>query len=122
VEGLRKHWLTALSLLLAAFMLFLAVAFALDTGESANARTIGAVVFGLSGLALLAGLWLLRAGGSKAAAHTLIVVPTLWVGAGLFWMLLIPTALAFVIIFFGVFRGGLAEELRPLPLAPPAAA
>jgi hypothetical protein len=103
-------------------MLFLAVAFALDTGESTNARTIGAVAFGISGLVLLAGLWLLRAGGSKAAAHTLIVVPTLWVGAGLFWMLLIPTALAFVIIFFGVFRGGLAEELRPLPSAPPAAA
>ncbi len=117
----RKHWLTALSLLMAALMLFLAVAFALDTGESTTARTTGAVVFGISGLVLLAGLWLLRAGGSKAVAYTLIVVPTLWVGAGLFWILFIPTALAFVIIFFGVFRGGLAGELRPSPSAPPAA-
>jgi hypothetical protein len=119
VDGFwRKHWLTALSLLMAAFMLFLAVAFALDTEGSSTARTTGAVVFGISGLVLLSGLWLLRSGGSRAAAYTLIVVPTLWVGAGFFWMLLIPTALAFVIIFFGVFRGGLVRELGPSPSAP----
>ena len=124
VDGFwRKHWVTAATLLMVAFVLFLAVAIPLDTDSetTASGRTTGGVVFGLCALALLAGLWLLRDGRATPVAYTLIVVAALVPGVGFFWMLLLPTILAFVIIFFGVFRGGLVRELRPSPQAPPPA-
>ena len=102
-------------------MLFLAVAIALDSDDSTSGRPTGGVVFGVCTLALLAGLWLLREGRATPVAYTLIVVAALFPGAGFFWMFLLPTILAFVIIFFGVIRGGLVRELRPSPSAPPAA-
>ena len=60
----------------------------------------------------------LRSGGdgegrATPVAYALIIVVTLFVGVGFFWMLLIPTILAFVILFFGLFRGGLVREPRP---------
>ena len=109
----RKHWVTAAALLMVAFTLFLAVAIALDAGDTAAGRTTGGVVLGICGLALLAGVWLLREGRATPVAYALIIVVTLFVGVGFFWMLLIPTILAFVILFFGLFRGGLVRELRP---------
>jgi hypothetical protein len=118
----QKHWLTAATLLIVVFTLVLAVAFAVDVDNSSAAeRTFGGVVLGICGLALLAGMWLLREGRAMPVAYTLIVVVTLFVGVGFFWLLPIPTILAFVVIFFGVVRGGLVRELRPSPSAPPAA-
>jgi hypothetical protein len=118
----QKHWVTAATLLMVAFILFLAVAIALDVDDSSTAeRTFGGAVLGICGLALLAGMWLLREGRATPVAYTLIVVVTLFVGVGFFWLLFIPTILAVVIIFFGVVRGGLVRELRPSPSAPPAA-
>ena len=63
-------------------------------------------------------MWLLREGRSTWVAYTLIVVVTLFMGIGLFWLFFIPTVLAVVIVFFGVVRGGLVRELRPSPSAP----
>ncbi len=118
----KKHWVTSATLLMVAFVLFLAVAIPLDTGDiSAAGPTTGGIVYGVCALALLAGLWLLREGRATPVAYTLIVVGALVPGVGFFWMLLLPTILAFVIIFFGVFRGGLLRELRPSPSAPPPA-
>ena len=116
----KKHWVTSATLLMVAFVLFLAVAIPLDTGDiSAAGPTTGGIVYGVCALALLAGLWLLREGRATPVAYTLIVVGALVPGVGFFWMLLLPTILAFVIIFFGVFRGGLVRELRPSLSAPP---
>jgi hypothetical protein len=116
----QKHGTTAATLLMVAFALFLAVAIALDTDDtSAWGRTTGGVVFGLCTLALMAGLWLLRDGRATSVAYTLIVVGALVPGVAFFWMLLLPTILAFIIIFFGVVRGGLVRELRPSQ-SPPA--
>jgi hypothetical protein len=118
----QKHWVTAATLLMVAFTLAIAVAIALDVDDSSAAeRTFGGVVLGICGLALLAGMWLLREGRATRLAYALIVVVTLFVGVGFFWLLFIPTILAVVIIFFGVVRGGLVRELRPSPSAPPAA-
>jgi len=114
----QKHGLTVAALLMVAFVLFLSVAIALDTEDSISGRTTGGIVFGVCTIALVAGLWLLREGRSTAVAYTLIVVGALVPGVGFFWMFFLPTILAFVIIFFGVFRGGLVRELRPS--SPPA--
>jgi hypothetical protein len=114
MDGFRqKHWLTSATLLMVAFVLFLAVAIALDAKDSTSGRTTGGVVFGLCTLALLAGLWLLREGRAVPLSYTLIVVGALVPGVGFFWMFLLPTVLAFVVIFFGVVRGGLVRELSP---------
>lgn len=107
----RNHWLTAAALGLAAFTLVLAVGIALDTDDTASGRTTGGVVFGICTLALLVGLWLLRADRATPVAYTLIVVAALVGGVTVFW-LIIPLILAFLIIFFGVIRGGLVRELR----------
>ena len=110
----QKHGLTSATFLMVAFVLFLAVAIALDTEDtSTTGRTTGGIVFGLCTLALLAGLWLLREGRSTPVAYTLIVVGALVPGVDFFWMLLLPTILAFIIVFFGVVRGGLVLELSP---------
>jgi len=34
-------------------------------------------------------------------------------GVFFFWLLLIPTALALIVIWFGIIKGGLITELRP---------
>ncbi|NIR39588.1 MAG: hypothetical protein GWN79_19350 [Actinobacteria bacterium] len=114
-----RHRLTSATLLMAAFTLFLAVAIALDTGETREDRTAGGVVFGVCTAALLVGLWLIREGRSTLIAYPLIIIAAGFPGVGLFWMFLLPTALAFVIVYFGVVRGGLVRELRPSPAAPP---
>ena len=115
----RRHGLTTLSVVMAGFMLFIAVASAVDTADSTGNRSVGGVTFGVFGLALLLGLWLLREGRARGVAYALIVVPAALVGVGLFWMLLIPTIMAFVVILFGVVRGGLVRELRPSDGSPP---
>ncbi len=117
----KNHWLTAAALGLAAITLLLAVGIALDTEDTASGRTTGGVIFGICTLALLAGLWLLRVDRATPMAHTLIVVAALVGGVPFFW-LIIPLILAFLIIFFGVIRGGLARELRSSPRSPPVAA
>ena len=117
----QKHWLTSATLLMVAFVLFLAVAIALDTEDTASGRTTGGVIFGICTLALLAGLWLLREGRATPVAYILIVVAALVPGVTFFWMI-IPLILAFLIIFFGVIRGGLVRELRSSLRSPPVAA
>jgi hypothetical protein len=108
----QRHGLTTVALVMAGFMLFIAIASALDVDSDGN-RVVGGVTFGVLGLALLCGLWLLREGRATGVAYASIVVPAVLVGVGLFWMLFIPTIMAFVVILFGVVRGGLVRELRP---------
>jgi hypothetical protein len=93
----QKHWVTAATLLKVAFTLALAVAIALNLDDSSVAeRTFGGVVLGICGLALLAGRWLLREGRAMRLTSTLIVVVTLFVGIGFFWLRFIPTILTVV--------------------------
>lgn len=123
VGFLRKHWLTVTTLLMVAFIGFLALMLSVsDPDPGDDFRVLGVVVLGTCGLVLLGGMWLLREGRSTPVAYTLIVGVTLFVGVGFFWMFFVPTVLAVVIIFFGVVRGGLVRELRPSPAVPPAAA
>jgi hypothetical protein len=109
----KQHGNTTAALAMVAFCLFMAAAIGLETDDTTSGRTTGAVVFGLCTVALLVGLWLIREGRATPVAHALIVLAALVPGVSLFWILLIPTVLAFIIIYFGVIRGGLAREIGP---------
>ena len=59
-------------------------------------------------------LWWLRIGRfSDAVCLTLIGVGLVAFGVLFFWMLLIPTAVALIVVWFGIVKGGLVTELRP---------
>jgi hypothetical protein len=112
--GTSSGMWTPATLLMVAFMLFASVQNALDSDFSNAERTRGGVVFGIGALAVLVGMWLLREGREGRAtpvAYTLIIVPVLFPGVVFFWMLLIPTILATVIIV-GVLSGRLGRELQ----------
>ena len=113
METLRRHWLTGLSLLFAATLILSGLGGALSPSQSTGVRIAVLVVLVPLGVALLVGLWLLREGRPKPAAYILIVVPVAFAGLGFFFLLLIPTILALLVIVFGVIKGGLARELRP---------
>jgi hypothetical protein len=46
-------------------------------------------------------------------AFALIVVGMLVLGVGFFWFVLLPSILALVVLYAGVFRRGLERELTP---------
>lgn len=117
----KEHGNTTAAVLMVAFVTFIAAAIALETDDTTSGRTTGGVVFGLCAVAILVGLWLLREGRATPVANTLIVIGSLFPGVSFFWMLLLPTALAVVVIYSGVIKGGLARELRRAP-SPPLAA
>ena len=60
------------------------------------------------------GVWNLWGGRSiDTLSLSLISVGVAMFGLAWFWMLLIPSALAVVVIWFGIVKGGLVTELRP---------
>ena len=68
------------------------------------------------GVLLLAGLWWLRTGRfSETVNLSLVGVGLVVFGLYLFWALFIPTALALIILRFGIVKRGLVTELRPAP-------
>jgi MYXO-CTERM domain-containing protein len=64
VEAAKRHWLTALAVLLALFLLFMAVAIGIedDPDTSGAERAFGVIADAVLGLSLLGGLWALRRG------------------------------------------------------------
>jgi hypothetical protein len=81
-----------------------------ETDQSAGERALFIGVFGLAGIVLLGGLWLLARSSRPALAYTLIVIVSL--AAAMWWWMALPTILALVVLISGVLRGGLARELR----------
>jgi len=105
------HWLTALSVLLAGFLFALApLSWIADNDQTTGERIAFAVLFGLAGVVLLGGLWVLRRGGPVPLAYTMVVIGL--IGAGMWWWMVLPTLLALVVLVFGVICGGLVRELR----------
>jgi hypothetical protein len=114
MTGLRTKWITALVGLSAAFLVIAGVGMIVSGGEfdETEVRVYGVVSL-LGGLALIAGLWLLRLGKTASSiSYSLQVVGIIVLGAA-FWWLLIPTVIAVVLLYVGVFRHGLERELRP---------
>jgi len=114
MTSLRTHWITAVVGLSAGLLVLAGVGMIASGGEfdETEVRIYGVVSL-LGGLALTAGLWLLRSGAAASwISHSLLVVGIIVLGAG-FWWLLIPPVIALVLLYAGVFRHGLERELRP---------
>jgi hypothetical protein len=109
---LREHWITALSVLAAGFLIFVSVAGlrASDPEYVTNDRVVG-VVAGLGALALLGGLWGLRSKRLELWAANALIVPALIVVAMFFWLFLVPLIVAAVLLYAGVIKRGLPREL-----------
>ena len=112
-----NHKWTALTLLTAGFSILVGLEIAVDPDPQTNpgGRAFWALLMLVGGLAVLAGLWLIRSGvhpvvGSAAVALGVIPAGTI------FWILL-PTIAAIAIIAGGVVGGGLRRELSAAPEA-----
>ncbi len=108
----KRYWITGLAVLLGAFLLFLAVAFALENepGTSGQEAAFGVIVMGMAALFILGGLWFLRSGRLSTRVCLGAVAVGLLGGVVWFWMV-IPPIIALVVFWFGVAKGGLAREL-----------
>lgn len=115
MEAVKKYWMTGLSVLLGLFLLFLAVAIAVegDAEASAAETAFGVIVDVVLGVALLGGLWLLRQGRSSQAVALGAIAFGLIGGLIWFWMI-VPPIVALVVLWFGVIRRGLVRELAPV--------
>ncbi|MGI9648155.1 MAG: hypothetical protein ACR2OI_06515 [Acidimicrobiia bacterium] len=113
MEGIKRYWITGLAVLLGVFLLFLAVAIAIDPDEQATStaeQAFGVVVDGVLGLSLLGGLWLLRQGrGNQSVALGAVALGA--VGGIIWFWMIFPPVIALVVIWFGVIRRGLVREL-----------
>lgn len=109
---LKNHWITTLSVLAVAFLVWLSIAglTASDPDYATEDRVAGAIA-AVAALALSTGLWSLHRGRLRLA-HGLIV-PALLVVGMFFWLFLVPTVVALVVLYAGVVRRGLQRELAP---------
>ncbi len=69
-----------------------------------------------TGVLMLAGLWWLREGRfTETVCLSLIGIGLVVFGVFFFWLLFIPTALALIVLWFGIVKRGLVTELDPTP-------
>jgi hypothetical protein len=115
METVKDHWVTALTLLGTGFLVVVGIALIVTGGDDNSGEVRAYGVAGLLGaLAILAGLQGLRTGRPKPPiAYALIVIGMLVLGIGFFWFVLLPSVLALVVLYAGVFRRGLERELKP---------
>ena len=119
---MKQYWLTTISVLAGAFLVVLPI-----LGGEGFERTKGAgredepatfliLLMIVVGVLMLAGLWWLRTGRfSETVNLSLVGVGLVVFGLYLFWFLFIPTALALIVLWFGIVKRGLVTELRPTP-------
>ena len=110
-----NHWVTALTLVGTTFLVVVGIALIVTGGDDndGGVRIVGVIAL-LGALAILGGLRGLRTGRPKPSlAFALIVVGMLVLGVGFFWFVLLPSILALVVLYAGVFRRGLERELTP---------
>lgn len=110
---MKRYWLTIISAIIGALLVIFPILgglFGEDEDEPAAVLIVSLIVIG--GL-LLAGLWWLRTGRfSASVCLTLVGIGLVTFGFFFFWLLLIPTALALVVFWFGIVKRGLVTELR----------
>ena len=115
---MKQYWLTSLSVLIGVLLLVMPIAGGL-AGDTDDLDTVSAIVLPammVFGALLLAGLWWLRSGRfSDTVCLSLIAVGLVLFGVFFFWLLLIPTLLALIVLWFGIVKRGLVRELRPTP-------
>jgi hypothetical protein len=114
---MKRHWLTIVSGLIAAFSVVLAISVLLfDTGDTSTGDVVLLWLLILIGALMLAGLRWLRVGRfSETVCLSLVGVGLVAFGAMWYWMLFVPTAVALIVLWFGIVKRGLVVELRPVP-------
>lgn len=115
METVKNHWVTGLTLLGTAFLIFVGIAMIMTGGDedSAGVRLYGVMAL-VGALAILGGLQGLRVGQpNMAIAYGLIILGMLVLGIGFFWFVFLPSLLALAVLYAGVFRRGLERELNP---------
>ncbi len=120
--SIKEYRLTAFSVLAGASLVVLPILGGLFSGSRGRgagegvSRAVAIPSFMVVGVLLLAGLWWLRTGRfSETVNLSLVGVGLVVFGLFLFWLLFIPTALALIVLWFGIVKRGLVTELRPAP-------
>lgn len=115
MKTLGAHWMTGLAVVAAGFLAVVGVAFLAGAGEGDRAEFVALGISNLVGAAALAGgmwgLWSGRVG--RRVSNTLVVVGL--IAFGLYWWMFVPAAVALVLLYAGVIRGGLGRELAATP-------
>ena len=115
MQMVRAHWMTALTVVAAGFLVVVGVAFLAGAGEGDRAEFVLLGITNLAGAAALAGgMWGLRSGRVAGRVCNVLVVVGL-VAFGLYWWVFVPAAVALVLLYVGVIRGGLGRELAATP-------
>ena len=111
MNTVRAHWMTALTVVAAGFLAVVGVAFLAGAGEGDRGEFVALGLGNLVGAAaLVAGMWGLRSGRVRHRVSNVLVVVGL-IGVGLYWWMFVPAAVALVLLYAGVIRGGLGREL-----------
>lgn len=114
---MRRFWLTAIAVLVGGSLVAGAISGFIVEDPPTVVRWVVIPLFLVLGVAVLTGVWGLRSGRfSDTVSLSLVGVGSVVWGVAFFWMLLIPTALALLLIWFGIVKRGLVTELRPVPL------
>lgn len=115
MEFLRAHWMTALAVVAAGFLGVVGVAFLAGAGEGDRLEFVVLGITNLAGASALAvGMWGLWSGRVGRRVSNVLVVVGL-VAVGLYWWMFVPAAVALVLLYAGVIRGGLGRELTATP-------
>ena len=115
MNWLQEHWMTALAVVAAGFLGVIGVAFLAGAGEGDRGEFVALGIGNLVGAGALGmGLWGLRSGRVGVGAANALVVVGL-IGVGLYWWMFVPAAVALVLLYAGVIRGGLGRELAATP-------
>ncbi len=115
---MKKYWLTAISILAGGLLVVSSTLGPIfgDWEGSAIGNAVAIALLLSAGVALLAGLWWLRESRfSDSVCLTLVGIGMVIFGVFFFWLLLIPTVLALIVLWFGIVKRGLVTELRPAP-------
>ena len=115
---MKQYWLTAISVLVGALLVVLPILGALfgDSEDDGAPSAVLIVIIIAVGVLMLAGLWWLREGRfSETVCLSLISIGLVAFGFFFFWLLLIPTALALIVLWFGIVKRGLVTELHLAP-------
>ncbi len=113
---MKQHRLTAISVLIGALLVVLPILGGLFGEEDDEPAAVLIVLMIVVGVLMLAGLWWLRTGRfSEKVNLSLVGVGLVFFGFFFWWFLFIPTALALLVIWFGIVKRGLVTELRPVP-------